>query len=231
MFATQVSSFLLNKMKELNLKKNELADHIGISAPLLSELLNERKQYPALKTLTKIADSFNIQIDQVLGRKEYISSTTPSIISIDSLYSNLKIFISSKIESEKIKINDLAKFSGMTQNSLKGFLNGNSNLGTATISKLSTYWKVPIDEMIGRSTPAKDLSVTQKEEDLVNSLSNKDDLTKLDKIKTNLKTISQTYSPSVTIKDKIINSKLDKPKSFVERLNQERANKSKDRQL
>jgi hypothetical protein len=80
--------------------------------------------------------------------------------------------------------------------------------------------------MIGRSTPTKDISQAQIQENASSTLSNKDNQTQLDKIKSNLDSTLQTAS----VKDEILNVKIEKPKSFVKRLEQERANKTTEKQ-
>jgi len=221
MFARPTSAFLHSKMKELNLNKKELAELINISPPLLSELINERKQFPALETLNKIANAFDVQIDHILGREKYIINDSP-VINTPVLQNDiLKDFIVKKLKYEKVRINDIAKLAGITSNSIRGFLNGNTKLGTATISKLANHWHVSIDEMIGRVSPSKDIAVQQTK---FSGLSDKISSSDLDKIK-NIKSSIQKNILSSSEKSSTKNSS-QKSKSFVERIQQERANKS-----
>ncbi len=61
------------KLKELRLTKGlsmeQLGNELNMSSGLISDIENGKKNNPKLKTLIKLADYFDISIDELVGRE------------------------------------------------------------------------------------------------------------------------------------------------------------------
>ena len=57
-------------MKEYNLNQVGLAEKIGVKQNTISAWLSEKKE-PSIKSLWLLADFFDVDIDYLVGRKEY----------------------------------------------------------------------------------------------------------------------------------------------------------------
>lgn len=230
MFSDHIKSFLLKELQNHNISRKKLSTLSKVSEPVIHNLLHGTRPNPSLNSILSIANFFDTKIDNILGKTKDIPHEKIKKISTETALNNLKTYINKHLNDNNIKPVKLAQVLGVGAAAIQDFIDTppkKKSLGTNIIFKLSEHLDISIDEMIGRTTPEKDLSVTKKKEDLISPISNKDDLLKLDQIKANLKTNAHLIST----KDKIIDSKSDKTKSFVERLKQERANKPKDRQI
>ena len=67
------NNYLSEKIKSLRKKRGwtqqELAQYTGLSFNVITKIEQGVIQYPNLRTLIKIADAFNISIDELIGRK------------------------------------------------------------------------------------------------------------------------------------------------------------------
>jgi HTH-type transcriptional regulator, competence development regulator len=70
--------------KEKGLSQYELADRLGFSRGKLSNYEQGSRQ-PDYDTLKKIADYFNVSIDQLLGREEKVKTKEDSLDEINKL--------------------------------------------------------------------------------------------------------------------------------------------------
>ena len=66
----KISENLKMLMKEQDLKQQALAEEIGISQSALSSWLSGKKE-PSIESLWKLADFFDVSIDELVGRKLY----------------------------------------------------------------------------------------------------------------------------------------------------------------
>lgn len=61
------------KLKELrklnNLSMDKLGKEINMSSGEISDIENDKKKDPRISTLIRIADYFNISLDELIGRK------------------------------------------------------------------------------------------------------------------------------------------------------------------
>lgn len=64
---------LAQKVKALRKKKDwsqqKLAQEAGLSFNAITKIEQGKAQHPTLKTLTKLADVFNVSLDRLVGRK------------------------------------------------------------------------------------------------------------------------------------------------------------------
>ena len=68
MMEIKLSENLNLLMKEQNLKQTVLAKKIGVSQSAISAWLLEKKE-PSITSLWKLADFFDVSIDELIGRK------------------------------------------------------------------------------------------------------------------------------------------------------------------
>ena len=66
----KISKNLKMLMKEQDLKQQALAEEIGISQSAISSWLSGKKE-PSIESLWKLADFFDVSIDELVGRKLY----------------------------------------------------------------------------------------------------------------------------------------------------------------
>ena len=66
----KISENLKMLMKEQDLKQQALAEEIGISQSAISSWLSGKKE-PSIESLWKLADFFDVSIDELVGRKLY----------------------------------------------------------------------------------------------------------------------------------------------------------------
>ena len=66
----KISENLKMLMKEQDLKQQALAEKIGISQSAISSWLSGKKE-PSIESLWKLADFFDVSIDELVGRKLY----------------------------------------------------------------------------------------------------------------------------------------------------------------
>ena len=70
MMEIKISENLKMLIKGQDLKQQELADEIGISQSAISSWLSGKKE-PSIESLWKLADYFDVSIDELVGRKLY----------------------------------------------------------------------------------------------------------------------------------------------------------------
>lgn len=57
-------------MREENLNQSKLAERIGVKQNTISAWLRGRKE-PSITSLWLLADFFNVEVDFIIGRKDY----------------------------------------------------------------------------------------------------------------------------------------------------------------
>ena len=109
---------------------------------------------PDFKNILKIADYFNCTIEEVLKRKNNLSGNIGiTTLSLDEINSNLKNFIKEKLTSLSLNPYELSKNCGFSSDAIRHFIRQNNSqktLGIAITVAIADYFKVSIDEMIGR---------------------------------------------------------------------------------
>ena len=65
-----VSQRIKELMEEYNLNQVKLAEKIGLKQNTISAWLRQKKE-PSISSLWLLADYFNVDIDYLVGRKEY----------------------------------------------------------------------------------------------------------------------------------------------------------------
>ena len=155
MLSKDIQSFLTTKLKKHKLSKKEFSQLSNIPYRGVCSLINEERLYPEIYTLTKIADFFNCQIDQILNRKQFIDKTLEIKIGLteDYLMTSLKKYIQEQLLAKSIKPIKLGREIGFSIISISEFIKPNSKqkkLGTPIVFALANYFDVSIDSMIGR---------------------------------------------------------------------------------
>lgn len=158
--SSKVQSFLNRKLQECGLSKKELAEKAQIAAPILSNISNGYKVNIELKTLCKLAAVFNCSVDEVCGREEFITSQTTATLSQtnDITMLHLKSFLKERMRSDGMTTSELEKGAHLSLGSISSFVGDNAtkqSLGSAIVVGVADYFKVSIDEMIGRTAPAR----------------------------------------------------------------------------
>jgi transcriptional regulator with XRE-family HTH domain len=233
MLVSSIQKFLTTKLKENNYSRNELANKCNISYAVLHNLLKATRPNPSPETLCKIADSFNISIDEIVGRVH--SSSNSNIYnkqSVDQSMVNLKTYINHYLETNNVTPIKLAQSMGIGDGAITEFIQDNNrkkSLGTAIIVKLANHLDVSIDEMIGRTSSSKEKIVKQSKSESIVGITNPDDLATLKKIKTSIALKTQSLQKSK--QEPLEPSKNNKSMSHIQRLMQERANKNNNREL
>lgn len=154
-----IQKFLKRKFKKnINTKESFLKKSL-ISASVLSKLINASQLNPSFDTIIKIADYFQVSIDEVIGRKKYI---TPKPLfkhmCIYDVTNNLRIFIREQLCVLNISVYTLEKSCGIGDCTIMHFIKDNStkkSLSTPIIIALAQYFNISIDRMIGRIAPAQ----------------------------------------------------------------------------
>lgn len=155
MLSTDIRHFLSKKLKKHKLSKKDFSQLSNISYRVVCNLINEERPSPELYTITKIADVFNCQIDQILNRKQFIDNTLEIKIGLteDFLMLHLKQYIQDQLIARSIKPIKLGREIGFSIISISEFVKPNSKqkkLGTSIILALANYFNVSIDFMVGR---------------------------------------------------------------------------------
>lgn len=210
MTSKKIQNFLARKFKHL--KRRIFVEQSGIPYSTITPLINGIKNNPELNSLIKIANYFQCSLDEVTGRTKYLPSTKTvyqfSDVNIDDVSNNLRNFIKTKIQEQKIKPSKLSLNIGFSRDLLDNFIGDNSKqkcLGSSPTVALADYFDISIDQMIGRSIPniQKKQEVNQTIPQSLQSLDS-EDLHSLKQIKNSLiphqQNTQNNISSSATIK-------------------------------
>lgn len=152
---SQIQIFINKKLEEGGITQRELAQKANISAPIISNISNGHKSNVAINTLYKLANALDCSIDEVCGRKALYSPTNPSFtpLTTEAITSNLKSFLEEKMSQHGNNTRWLEKEANLGLGSIASFMKASSNhrsLNSAIVISIADYFKVSIDEMIGR---------------------------------------------------------------------------------
>lgn len=155
MLSLKIQTFLNQKLDESNLSKMRLAEKAGLTYSVIFDLAKGYKTNPKLKTLQKLADVFQCSIDEVCGRDPayYSDNIKFTPVSDEQAMLNLKIFVNQKIIDNNISAHKLGRLAGFSTMAIASFVGNNSSkksLGSLITVGIADYFKVSIDEMIGR---------------------------------------------------------------------------------
>ncbi len=161
MLSQKIQTFLNQKLEETQLSKKNLADKTNITYSVIFDLTKGYKTNPELKTLQKIADTFNCSVDEVCGRDNihYSSNTNFTHVSDEQAMLNLKAFITKKMSDQNITAHKLGRLAGSSTMAIASFVGKNptkDSLGSIITVGVADYFKVSIDEMVGRTAASKD---------------------------------------------------------------------------
>lgn len=158
--AVNIQSFIKNKLSEFDISRKQFIQESGISASVVSGLLNAMRVNPTLKCLIKIANYFNCTIDEVLGRKYYsLPLDIDKTMAYNDIVNNIYDYIRCRLETQKITANKLSQLCGIGENTILKSLKEHEikgNLGTKSLVAIADYFDVSIDDMAKRLIHKKD---------------------------------------------------------------------------
>jgi transcriptional regulator with XRE-family HTH domain len=154
-----IQKFLKKRFDNNAYNKKEFLSKSNISSSVLSKLINTSQLNPSFETILKIADYFQVSIDEVVGRNKYTMyhKSQKHIFKpmyIDDITNNLRLFIKEQLYILDMSVYDLEKNCGIGDSTIMHFIKTNStkkSLSTPVIIALAQYFNVSIDYMIGRS--------------------------------------------------------------------------------
>jgi transcriptional regulator with XRE-family HTH domain len=152
----KIQTFLKKKLINDKIKRKNFIQGSGIPKSTFSKIINTSQLNPDLKTVLKIADYFKCSIDKIIGRKSIymeLNNDKFNSISIEAAFSNLRKLIKEKLIDFSLNPYELSKNCGFSSDAIRHFIRENNpqkTLGILVIVALADYFKVSIDEMIGR---------------------------------------------------------------------------------
>lgn len=153
-FGYIVQKFLKEKLKEDNLKVRVFAQESNIPYPTANKMINAIQLNPDFKNILKIADYFNCTIEAMLERENNLpENININKFSLDEVNNNLKNFINENLEKYSLSPYELSKNCGFSSDAIRHFIRENNpqkTLGIPIIVALADYFKISVDEMIGR---------------------------------------------------------------------------------
>ncbi|MCC8398625.1 MAG: helix-turn-helix transcriptional regulator [Rickettsia endosymbiont of Labidopullus appendiculatus] len=153
-WSENIKDFLAEELKKRGLKVSELAGHASIPPTTMRGMLENRR--PEIKNIIKLANYFDCSIDEMLGRKEFISSEKQQYaqLSPEELSGNLKNFINKELDKNNLTQYELGSKIGRSDDAVRPFLKEGDNnqkmLATDTVVAVADYFKVSIDGTLGR---------------------------------------------------------------------------------
>ncbi|WP_250310540.1 helix-turn-helix domain-containing protein [Rickettsia endosymbiont of Oedothorax gibbosus] len=165
-----IQKFLKRKLLENRLTKREFSRQSGVPYNTLFQILHALRSNTNLATIIKIANYFSCSIDEVVGRKKYISKNNYN--NNDIILSNynfkLRNFIVYKIKEQNLNPYQLSKYLGFSETVIWQFINDDKitrTLNSSVILALADYFQVSIDEMIGRVKPTTTVNSSDENSD------------------------------------------------------------------
>lgn len=156
--ALELKKFLKKKLDKKKFTRDDFCNKCLIRNSTVSRLINASIINPKFMTLVKIADFFNVAIDEIIGRKKYIDVNKTECcfikLSQNDISSNLKNYLTMSLEECGINAYKLEKLSGLGNSTIFNFLNGNKNvqiMSSHSIITIANYFGISVDDMIGRN--------------------------------------------------------------------------------
>lgn len=155
MIILNIQTFLEQKLKDNNINRKSFALDSGIPYSTITHIIKGLNNNPSIMTIIKIADFFNCSIDEVLGRESiyYEVHNYNVILNQEIINLNIKNFLLVKLQKQNINIHKLSIELGFSYNSLYNFVhrkNSRKVMNSDVILKLSNYFNISIDKMVGR---------------------------------------------------------------------------------
>ncbi|MFP3011951.1 MAG: helix-turn-helix transcriptional regulator [Rickettsia sp.] len=152
--ANNIKIFLTYKLHQFKINRKNFAGLVGISYHTICQIFHNRTN-PSIITIIRIANYFNCSIDEIIGRKNFISHNEYKTIDVvlDSWNIYLKDFIKEKLNSDNINPYKFSENIGFDHETIVKFINDTSptrTLNTAIIVAISDYFNISIDQMLGR---------------------------------------------------------------------------------
>jgi transcriptional regulator with XRE-family HTH domain len=164
-FDNKLQMFLKKKLED-KLKRKEFIESSGIPKSTVSKIINASHRTSDLKTILKIADYFNCTIDKVLKRKNDLpKNINISKLPFDEINSNLRKFLKDRLSNLSFNSYELSKNCGLSPDAIRHFIrkiDPQKTLGIAVIIALADYFKVSIDEMIGRVPQTRHMQTAEE---------------------------------------------------------------------
>ncbi|WP_375358368.1 helix-turn-helix domain-containing protein [Candidatus Tisiphia endosymbiont of Neophilaenus lineatus] len=151
-----IKEFLRNKMEENQLKASDLAELAVIPTTTMRGMLSNRR--PEIKNIIKLANYFDCSVDEVLNRKGFEPQEKQEYMQLspEALSANLKSFITEKMNKNKMTQYELGVEVSDSPDSIRAFLREDGNkqkmLSTGAVIAIADYFKVSIDEILGRTS-------------------------------------------------------------------------------
>ncbi len=160
MLDKKIAQFLNTKIMDVPISKKDLSEKTGLAPSIIFDLAKGYKKNPELATLCKIADALNTSVDEICGRDPAYYNTHRSFRSIDAkeAMTNLKSYIEHKMLETHTTPHQLGRRSGFSIRAITSFVSPTpekQSLGSAIIVGVADYFKVSIDDMIGRASPVQ----------------------------------------------------------------------------
>lgn len=224
----RIQKFLKEKLLSKKIKLIHLARESGIPYSTLHPLSQGIKANPELRSLLRIANYFKCPLDEVTGRgAKYLLSNSSDYqfhnLSAEEINSNLKQFITLKIQQNNISIAKLSLNIGFGKDLISDFIREDralNSLGSAAVVALADYFDISIDQMIGRSVaiPSKIQEVNHDIPKVLQSLDSKD-IGTVEQIKASLTPTQQEVinNPSPTLPASTPTKKITKTKDLPSR--------------
>lgn len=214
-----LQQFLTHKISDMKIKKKDFIMKCGINQPIFNKILNGTLSNPRVATLTKLADYFQVSLDEILGRDTKYYNSKPKFflpVNHHAITKNLTSIVKTTMKKHGLSPIQLSLKIGMSDRTLKMFLDPNVSAtpGAATTLALADFLDVSIDDMIGRRPP----SPTQEQKlDIpkqLSSISNQD-LEKLSDIKYSVKSSTpQNQNTKKTTSTKSLSNQKDGGRSY-----------------
>jgi len=159
--------FLKKQLKERHLKRKDFIEESGIPASTVAKIIKADHSHSELKTVIKVADYFNCGIDEVTGRDDFIPAEKVSFnkATLDEAKNSIKEFIKHKLKETNLSVYQLGRKCGFSEHVFVEFMKEDSitkTLGTSVTVALADYFKVSLDEMLGRSPSTNKLQEITK---------------------------------------------------------------------
>lgn len=136
----------MQKLKELRIERGiqqkDLAAVLGIGANTLSQYENGKRE-PDNETLVRLADYFGVSVDYLLDHATEAESSSHNIVNMERLIELRK--------QQNLTQQDMARILGISRQAYSNYELGNREADYTTLKKLSNYFNVTVDYLLGET--------------------------------------------------------------------------------